>query len=99
MIRRPPRSTLFPYTTLFRSPRAEPSPAVPGGADRPVAARSGAARVQALREEGRRAPHDRGVAQDAAVAQAVRGDELGPRPRVGDRFPLLPRHLGVPPVV
>src|SRR5438270_4347027 len=27
MIRRPPRSTLFPYTTLFRSPRA-PSRAV-----------------------------------------------------------------------
>src|SRR6266513_3603553 len=29
MIRRPPRSTLFPYTTLFRSPRplsASPSP-------------------------------------------------------------------------
>src|SRR6266571_7259101 len=30
MIRRPPRSTLFPYTTLFRSPapanRAEPVP-------------------------------------------------------------------------
>src|SRR3989449_7376832 len=24
MIRRPPRSTLFPYTTLFRSPPAEP---------------------------------------------------------------------------
>src|SRR2546429_6703277 len=23
MIRRPPRSTLFPYTTLFRSPRQE----------------------------------------------------------------------------
>src|SRR2546426_6480638 len=23
MIRRPPRSTLFPYTTLFRSPRRE----------------------------------------------------------------------------
>src|SRR5215216_6495345 len=28
MIRRPPRSTLFPYTTLFRSP---PRPAAPGG--------------------------------------------------------------------
>src|SRR3712207_7786527 len=28
MIRRPPRSTLFPYTTLFRSPTApSPSPA------------------------------------------------------------------------
>src|SRR6266540_1390976 len=24
MIRRPPRSTLFPYTTLFRSPRSSP---------------------------------------------------------------------------
>src|SRR3712207_7629584 len=24
MIRRPPRSTLFPYTTLFRSPSARP---------------------------------------------------------------------------
>src|SRR5947207_3895767 len=25
MIRRPPRSTLFPYTTLFRSPKRGPS--------------------------------------------------------------------------
>src|SRR2546422_8474812 len=25
MIRRPPRSTLFPYTTLFRSPEVEPA--------------------------------------------------------------------------
>src|SRR5258708_21743483 len=24
MIRRPPRSTLFPYTTLFRSPKSNP---------------------------------------------------------------------------
>src|SRR5438552_7552931 len=24
MIRRPPRSTLFPYTTLFRSPKVDP---------------------------------------------------------------------------
>src|SRR6266436_8119236 len=30
MIRRPPRSTLFPYTTLFRSPRPD-RPALPGG--------------------------------------------------------------------
>src|SRR5689334_24679615 len=28
MIRPPPRSTLFPYTTLFRSPPAGPSPGV-----------------------------------------------------------------------
>src|SRR5215813_8120168 len=32
MIRRPPRSTLFPYTTLFRSPAAPPG--------RPAAART-----------------------------------------------------------
>src|SRR2546430_10259357 len=29
MIRRPPRSTLFPYTTLFRSPGLECAPAGP----------------------------------------------------------------------
>src|SRR3712207_7564088 len=38
MIRRPPRSTLFPYTTLFRSGRAErrasPRPQERGGAGR-----------------------------------------------------------------
>src|SRR5258708_23955526 len=32
MIRRPPRSTLFPYTTLFRSNLAGPHPARRGGA-------------------------------------------------------------------
>src|SRR2546427_7950127 len=31
MIRRPPRSTLFPYTTLFRSVRDEPHTAVRAG--------------------------------------------------------------------
>src|SRR3712207_8052778 len=31
MIRRPPRSTLFPYTTLFRSLHRIPNPPGPGG--------------------------------------------------------------------
>src|SRR2546430_4375120 len=31
MIRRPPRSTLFPYTTLFRSPRASRTCSSSGG--------------------------------------------------------------------
>src|SRR5204863_2446541 len=31
MIRRPPRSTLFPYTTLFRSGARDPRPADRGG--------------------------------------------------------------------
>src|SRR3712207_7993913 len=31
MIRRPPRSTLFPYTTLFRSDTGRAASGVPGG--------------------------------------------------------------------
>src|SRR5215203_6710609 len=48
MIRRPPRSTLFPYTTLFRSPTARPSTTserhgvhVRGGPTRPISTRPG----------------------------------------------------------
>src|SRR5256885_9926197 len=36
MIRRPPRSTLFPYTTLFRSPRIAWRSAPPGRPRRPA---------------------------------------------------------------
>src|SRR3712207_7564190 len=36
MIRRPPRSTLFPYTTLFRSAAAHAVPAADHGAAGPV---------------------------------------------------------------
>src|SRR3712207_7903644 len=43
MIRRPPRSTLFPYTTLFRSPGARTTarggPGLPGGRRPRAAAR------------------------------------------------------------
>src|SRR4051795_1032278 len=35
MIRLPPRSTLFPYTTLFRSPRSSPPPRRPARSCRP----------------------------------------------------------------
>src|SRR5207248_5989828 len=42
MIRQPPRSTLFPYTTLFRSPCNSPSPSsvLPGCRESPGPARS-----------------------------------------------------------
>src|SRR3712207_8621145 len=40
MIRRPPRSTLFPYTTLFRSRRAAELPD-PGLGDDPLGAAAG----------------------------------------------------------
>src|SRR5689334_23794387 len=43
MIRRPPRSTLFPYTTLFRSPRtwARLQPVPDARRVRPVSRRNG----------------------------------------------------------
>src|SRR3712207_8157463 len=53
MIRRPPRSTLFPYTTLFRS-RARPG-LLPAALAGPVRARHGGARGAAARGLRRRA--------------------------------------------
>src|SRR3712207_8837407 len=59
MIRRPPRSTLFPYTTLFRSqlrarePRPDDPPAGgAGGADGRRAARAGGRRPRRRRAAG-----------------------------------------------
>src|ERR1017187_1218197 len=49
MIRRPPRSTLFPYTTLFRSASTAPAPGVVAVA-RPV---------EVVRRERRAVPRDR----------------------------------------
>src|SRR5256885_9926900 len=48
MIRRPPRSTLFPYTTLFRSsarPSRQPRPSRRGGRCTAAARSSGGAEV------------------------------------------------------
>src|SRR5438477_3211030 len=56
MIRRPPRSTLFPYTTLFRSPAPQDFGRLPPGARRGQAAAAGQA---ALRDAGRDPPADR----------------------------------------
>src|SRR3712207_7728957 len=71
MIRRPPRSTLFPYTTLFRS-------LAPGVADR----RRHAVRAQPgdeLALRGQRA----GV--PAAARRGVERDEVDVRPAVGEQ--------------
>src|SRR2546426_4921442 len=55
MIRRPPRSTLFPYTTLFRSDRGTgPHPDAPDRGERP--AREGAVSRGAVLHA--RAPRD-----------------------------------------
>src|SRR3989475_8164790 len=69
MIRRPPRSTLFPYTTLFRSPRPD-RPAARHGTGRRAVAGGCAAR-------DRRAPQRRQVLalQRAARHGAGRSEE------------------------
>src|SRR5947199_6478086 len=58
MLRRPPRSTLFPYTTLFRSRRARRAP---GGARVPRSGRPTTAAVASGRRRPSRSapPRDR----------------------------------------
>src|SRR3989449_6731987 len=84
MIRRPPRSTLFPYTTLFRSPLPQPPPGPAAGArlrprvclrpaaerGRRSAAEGAACRAGRLRRKVQRAASDRRgcVQQDGAGA-------------------------------
>src|SRR3989442_4629547 len=62
MIRRPPRSTLFPYTTLFRSSSSAPVRAprgpAPGGAPpRPRGRTRGASRSEEHTSELQSRPH------------------------------------------
>src|SRR2546427_4160409 len=54
MIRRPPRSTLFPYTTLFRSPGRDQRAQSAAGDQRLSDGRSEAALEGLRRAEGRR---------------------------------------------
>src|SRR2546430_12617612 len=74
MIRRPPRSTLFPYTTLFRSPRTEEprEPELPtdGGAP-PRHSRTERDRRGTCSPGG----HGPGRAREAAADRASRGPE------------------------
>src|SRR5689334_24719882 len=58
MIRRPPRSTLFPYTTLFRSLSQEES-AVPNGSGSDAGAASGASGSAVAGGSGLRVVADR----------------------------------------
>src|SRR5256884_7961930 len=79
MIRRPPRSTLFPYTTLFRSRRGDAHvlhhgglAADPGRAHPAPAAGVGAQRIEeALDGEGLDVGDDHRVAGHGAVEREV----------------------------
>src|SRR2546422_6502631 len=57
MIRRPPRSTLFPYTTLFRSLRRAPRSATTRGEDLERRSRRGTGACVVLSEQGRSEEH------------------------------------------
>src|SRR2546427_3239357 len=95
MIRRPPRSTLFPYTTLFRSPRERQRGGERG--DRLVAARlpgrevlGQEARVRLGAAEGRVREH---VLQEGEVGRGTedrRVAEGGQEPRDRGRAALAP---------
>src|SRR5437868_9953985 len=66
MIRRPPRSTLFPYTTLFRS----------GGRVRPLPRRGGRACARAHHDPARAAAKQRSAVRPGWPAdEAVRSEE------------------------
>src|SRR3712207_7983191 len=70
MRRRPPRSTLFPYTTLFRSRRGGLAGARPGA--RPRQPRAAARRGARLRGPGARlraVRRDRGVGMSTALIE------------------------------
>src|SRR3712207_8940778 len=68
MIRRPPRSTLFPYTTLFRS-----------GSGDPLEQRGELGQL-GLGQVGQRRPHPAPVAADGGQAGLDDGDGVAPRP-------------------
>src|SRR3712207_7135954 len=69
MIRRPPRSTLFPYTTLFRSGVGQVRRPAPAGRERDDVAHRG----------------EWGGRRDHAVAPRERGARRGGRDRRGGR--------------
>src|SRR5437588_6247243 len=88
MVRRPPRSTLFPYTTLFRSHH--------GGA-LPAAVGAGAGRGVGAVRRGR--PADRGAAGRAPVRELPRHSDgrsahppRGPDPRSEEHTSELQSH-------
>src|SRR2546425_914391 len=88
MIRRPPRSTLFPYTTLFRSParcrdRGRSSPCRSAGA-RPAPSVASLGRFEAVRGTERAGPTRR-VSPARVTCGAGSGGQVPRRPRARRR--------------
>src|SRR3712207_9388441 len=110
MIRRPPRSTLFPYTTLFRSSADDQLLLVaagerdgegvgPGGADVVLAHDAGGVGPGAAAVDERPLHRRRAglVAEDAGLPQRRRGQHALAVPVLGDEAPApLPAGAGAP---
>src|SRR2546430_17281099 len=91
MIRRPPRSTLFPYTTLFRSEHARGSPLAPESEDGQEREHRGE-EVAVRRRDGERGgqgrPDDRRDQEHQAhVAKRVEKEQGCQRGAEGQRRP------------
>src|SRR3712207_7347942 len=71
MIRRPPRSTLFPYTTLFRSGRRQ----APAGADPRQAPRHALAASRVADPRQGRPDGGRGIPRHERASRKVRRSE------------------------
>src|SRR3712207_833458 len=90
MIRRPPRSTLFPYTTLFRSREGLRGAAVAAGLDADPLLQRGGEHVGLHR--GTRLPLRLGVVGAGPVAATVVGDDgAGARVDGHQGLPEVPR--------
>src|SRR2546426_6935470 len=89
MIRRPPRSTLFPYTTLFRSCVGRPAPAAGSARSCETAARVSGGLADP--EEGGPAPHGGRLAPPGRTASEVGSVSPG-RQQLLDHF--LERGVG-----
>src|SRR3712207_8832742 len=75
MIRRPPRSTLFPYTTLFRSARPRRPRGVAERAARRRARRRRTGRAARRRRRGARPPGRREPRRERGAPLAARSEE------------------------
>src|SRR3712207_9510332 len=86
MIRRPPRSTLFPYTTLFRSTRGDGPWVTGGGVPATVGSAHDRADRRGLRRRGR----------DPGGGRPRRGPDRARRVRVRAGGPAVGRAAGGP---
>src|SRR5258708_8582409 len=92
MIRRPPRSTLFPYTTLFRSKESIPAYPLTDAASSVKLVAERAKQVRSLTGEGLitlTRPDGESVRLDAPMAMRSEEHTSEPQPPHHPLFPLL----------